>query len=242
MIFNHLGEHMMDTFWTAPENLPFLISLGLFFGLSFIQGISFILGMSLDQSVDQWMGVGNADLDLGVDVDLEMADGIDAADGAGGLWGAMDWLNAGKIPLLFLILTFLGCYALIGYLLQLILFQSIGKPGPVWIMGLVVLPVCLPFSRWFSMGLGKILPKDETSAVSRDSFIGQAAVITLGIARVGSPAQAKLKDTFGQTHYVMVEPDEAEETFRAGDRVILVRFSQNGSGFLATPDPFDSAE
>lgn len=230
----------MDSFWTAPENLPFLISLGLFFGLSLLQGISFILGMSLDQSVDQWLGVGNADMDL--DVDMDLADGMDAADSSSGLWGAMDWLNAGKIPMLFFLLTFLGCYALIGYLLQLVLVQSLGKPGPLWIMGLIVLPVCLPFSRWFSVGLGKVLPKDETSAVSRDSFIGQAAVITLGVATVGSPAQAKLKDAYGQTHYVMVEPDDAEETFSAGDRVILVRFSQKGSGFLATADPFDSVE
>ncbi len=226
----------MDSFWTAPDNLPFLISLGLFFGLSLLQGISFLLGLSLDQSVDQWVGVGDADFDT--DLDMDVADGV--SGGAGGIWGALDWLNAGRIPMLFLALTFLGSYAVLGYLIQLILVKITGGLGSVWIMGLVALPVSLPISRWSSVLLGKVLPKDETSAVSRESFIGQAAIITLGVASVGAPAQAKLKDLYGQTHYVMVEPDEDQDTFSAGDKVILVRFSKTGSGFLATADPFNS--
>ena len=65
--------------------------------------------------------------------------------------------------------------------------------------------------------------RDETESVSEKTFIGRIAVVTLGKARVGSPAQAKLRDQHGQTHYVMVEPDQPGEEFPAGTDVLLVR-------------------
>ncbi|MEL6964311.1 MAG: OB-fold-containig protein, partial [Pseudomonadota bacterium] len=54
------------------------------------------------------------------------------------------------------------------------------------------------------------------------SFVGRVATITLGSARLGQPAQAKLQDQHGQTHYVMVEPDRQDITFEQGSRVLLV--------------------
>ncbi len=67
------------------------------------------------------------------------------------------------------------------------------------------------------------MPSDETEAVSTEEFIGVVAVITVGMAAENSPAQARLKDRFGQTHYVMVEPENADETYSAGERVLIVR-------------------
>jgi hypothetical protein len=228
----------MDSFWTASANLPFLIALGLFFGLSLLQGISFLMGLSLDQSVDHWVDAPDADIDVDMDLDI---DGVDSAASSSSLvWGALDWLNAGRIPLLFLVLLFLGSFGLAGYLLQLLVLKSFGFLGGSWLMVLLALPVAIPVSRYTSIFLGKILPKDETSAVSRDSFLGKSAVIVLGVARPGSPAQAKLKDDFGQTHYIMVEPDSDERDFSAGDTVVVVRFARKGSSFFATLDPFNT--
>jgi hypothetical protein len=48
------------------------------------------------------------------------------------------------------------------------------------------------------------------------------ATITLGEARQGSPAEARFRDQFGTTHYLMVEPDDGE-TYQAGDNVLLVQ-------------------
>lgn len=230
----------MDSFWTAPANLPFLIALGLFFGLSLLQGISFLMGLSLDQSVDQWVDAPDADVDVDMDLDLDGVDSAASSSSSSLVWGALDWLNAGRIPLLFLVLLFLGSFGLAGYLLQLLVFKSFGFLGGAWLMVLLALPVSIPVSRYSSIFLGKILPKDETSAVSRDSFIGKSAVIVLGVARPGSPAQAKLKDDFGQTHYIMVEPDSDEREFSAGDTVVVVRFARKGSSFFATLDPFNT--
>jgi hypothetical protein len=69
--------------------------------------------------------------------------------------------------------------------------------------------------------LAKVMPRDETQSVSAQSFIGQVATIVLGTASVANPAQARLRDKHGQTHYVMVEPDD-EDSFEAGDSVLIV--------------------
>ncbi len=89
--------------------------------------------------------------------------------------------------------------------------------------------VSLPLVRMLTGVIARIMPKDETEAVSEKSFIGRVAVITLGKAAKGKPAQAKLKDKFGTTHYIMVAPDLEDETFRQGDPVLIVR--QAGAGY-----------
>ncbi|MEZ5581571.1 MAG: DUF1449 family protein [Candidatus Competibacteraceae bacterium] len=49
----------------------------------------------------------------------------------------------------------------------------------------------------------------------RNQFIGRVAVITLGTAGYDSPAQAKLRDQHGQTHYIMTAPDQPKNAFPA---------------------------
>jgi len=87
--------------------------------------------------------------------------------------------------------------------------------------------LALPVIRVLGGLLGKIIIRDETEVVSRNSFVGRVATITLGEAKQGSPAEAKFRDEHGTTHYVMVEPDHTNETFVSGESVLLV--SDSGS-------------
>ena len=81
--------------------------------------------------------------------------------------------------------------------------------------------------------LGAILPKDKTTAVNVDTLLGREAVITDGTARSGSPARAKVFDQHGQSHLVMVEPEDAAQAFAAGQQVVLLR--KEGAQFFAAP-------
>lgn len=51
--------------------------------------------------------------------------------------------------------------------------------------------LAMPSVRLFSSVLVRIMPRDETSAVASDSFIGRTATITLGTAKRGSAAQGE---------------------------------------------------
>ena len=102
------------------------------------------------------------------------------------------------------------------------------------VVSIPVFLVSLPAVRLLGGIAAKIIPKDETDAVSERSFIGRTATIVLGTARAGSPAQAKLTDKNGTVHYVMVEPDVTGGQFETGDSVLLV--SQEKAVFIGICD------
>lgn len=112
----------------------------------------------------------------------------------------------------------------------------------MWIsLGVVVLLVLLVLAVAVVRHLyraAKSESLDVTEVVSEDAFIGRVAMLTLGEARQGHPAQARLRDGWGQTHYVLVEPDEKESTFKQGDHVLLVR--REGSVFRAIENPSEA--
>jgi hypothetical protein len=53
------------------------------------------------------------------------------------------------------------------------------------------------------------------------------AYIFRGKAKVGQPAEAKLSDRHGYTHYVLLEPDSHGETFSEGEAVLIVSKKSN---------------
>ena len=67
----------------------------------------------------------------------------------------------------------------------------------------------------------------------RNVYENIAFPLTLkGEAKQNYPAQAKVIDQFGQTHYILVEP-ELDEIFQQGQSVILTQRTK--LGFQATP-------
>ena len=105
--------------------------------------------------------------------------------------------------------------------------ESTGALLPGWFAAIPALALALPATRFLGLGFAKILPQNETYAVSSSDFLGKVAVVTLGTARAGLPAEAKLRDVHGNTHYVRVEPLRPAETFATGTAVVLK--SRDGS-------------
>ena len=89
----------------------------------------------------------------------------------------------------------------------------------------------LPTTRYLGLSIAKVMPKEETDAVSRSSFVGAIATIIRGEAERGKPAEAKLRDVNGTTHYILVEPDQPGVKFAQGNEVLLVK--KSGSIFQA---------
>ena len=67
-----------------------------------------------------------------------------------------------------------------------------------WLAAVAVWFLSLPLVRLTAGGLYKIMPKDETTAVSQESLIGRIGTVVLGEARAGSAAQVRVKDVYGQ--------------------------------------------
>jgi membrane protein implicated in regulation of membrane protease activity len=188
------------TILTAPETWPFGASLAVMVGLSVIEGAGLLLASSPSHLIESMLP--------------ELPDSLE---------GPLGWLHVGKVPLLVLLILFLGGFTVAGYVLQSA-FQSVsGALLPAWAAAIPAFLAAISTVSGVGGLLAKIIPQDETSAVSEQSLIGRAGTVIQGVARDGMAAQAKIRDSYGRAHYVMVEPDLIEETFAEGSDILLVR-------------------
>ena len=158
----------------------------------------------------------------------------DAPD-PGALSGLLSWLYVGRAPMLILLAAFLVAFGLTRLVLQAIIKSIFGFHIWSWLAAIPAIAAALPFVRVVGRFFSRVLRQEESDAVSRTTFIGKVAVVVRGEARRGFPAEAKLRDLTGTTHYVLVEPDEDDGVFSSGSEVLLVE--QAGAIFRAIINP-----
>lgn len=202
----------------AAESWPYIGAVILLVAVTIVEGLSLVMGHSASHWIDGAFEHDPSDL----------------AHGAIDNW--LGWLHLGRVPALVLLVIFLMGFALTGFILNIIAQRMTGVMLPVLVTMPVAFIAALPFVRVLGGIVAKIMPKDETYAVSLDTLVGRVAVVVNGTARVGYPAQAKVNTEHGQTVYVMVEPDTPDVTFTQNDSVLLVR-RVSGTRFQAIRNP-----
>ena len=203
-----------------PAMMPFTFALGLMLFIAALELIGMLAGMGLSDMLDSVLP----------DVEAEF-EGPDAPDGieGGAMATVLSWLAIGKVPLLVLIVAFLTAYGLTGFVGQSLFHAITGIYVHGLIAGIAALFIALPLTGKIGHAIARIMPKEETDAISRDTFFGKVVEIIRGEAKFGRPAEAKFKDYAGTAHYVLVEPDDETTTFKQGDEVLLV--SKRGAHF-----------
>lgn len=200
---------MLDAFlW--PQSLPFSVALAVLAGIAAIELVSVVIGASIGALLENFFDLDGLDGDMGA------------------FSRALSWLRIGKVPFLIGLIVALTLYGLAGLLAQVMVAAIVGTPLPAWIMGPAVLLAVAPTVRWVNGGLGRIMPKDETQVVSSDSFKGRSAVVVLGSVTHTNPGQVRLKDQYGQNHYLMAQADLEDDRFETGTKVLLVEASSGG--------------
>lgn len=202
--------------FTAQQNLPFGIGFALIVGIALIEGLGMLVSQSLSNHLD---------------------DLLPEIDGDSGLDRVLGWLHVGKVPALVLLLLFLSGYTLFGYSLQVVAHGLFGGYLPAWLAGLLAVPAGMATVRGLGSLIAHIVPRDETSVVSEQSLVGRVGVVVSGVARRGLAAQAKVKDSHGRSHYLLVEPDIDDEVFDEGTQVLIVRKVGAFYRCIANPHP-----
>jgi len=211
----------MFEFITSPENVPFAVALVVLLVIAALEGVGALFGAGLSGLF--------SNIIPNVDVEFE-ADSSDV--NSHGVFGrALSWLRVGQVPVLVIIIVFLVGFGISGLILQKFSLVIFGFLLPASIASILAFIISLPIIRFLGAGLNKMIPKDETSAVSNETFIGRVAIITIGESKENSPAEGKVKDSFGKYHYIMIEPDNVGDSFSQGREVLLVRLE--GSKFYA---------
>jgi hypothetical protein len=202
----------------APETWPFTVATFLLLLIAIVEGIAMVVGASLSQSL-QHLLPDPGDTHLGP---------FDRA---------LDWISFGRVPLLVWVVLFLASFALTGFALNLVVHELFGFWAPPLIASIAAFLIALPIVRLTAAGIARVIPRDETYAVSFDSLVGRIATIVTGTARVGYPAQAKVANEHGQMLYVMVEPEAEGMTFQSGERVLLNKHI-SGNRFAGAVNPW----
>jgi len=203
-------------FWLAEENTIFATSIGLMLLIAVFEGALAIIGFGFSHLLDS--------LFPRIEFDAEIEVGQQ-----GGLSQFLGWINFGRVPMLVLLIAFLTSFGLAGYFMQGMVNSLFARLLPGWLIAIPAFVICLPVVRFLTSLLGKFITRDETQAISTSQFIGNVATVTVGEARKGFPAEARFKDEFGTTHYIMVEPDDDHAVFQKGEQVLITE--QRGNIF-----------
>ena len=202
--------------FTHPSNIVFSVCLCLMFLCGLFEVCLTLLGGGSQGFLDQFIpeDIGHQ-AEVGVDAEYSL------------VGKTLDWLYVGKIPLFVWLIIFLTIYSLSGFILQSIFFEITHTMLSGWIISPACLFLCMPLVRFSAKLITKILPQDETTAIHSNDLIGLTGVIILGEARANYPAEAKVTDIHGLTHYVLVEPKN-QDVFTTGQSVVLTQKTKVG--------------
>jgi hypothetical protein len=203
----------------APESAPLLIATLVLLAIAVVEGLGLFLGLSASHWLDGLVG----------DHSLHVPD-------SGLLEAWLGWLHVGRVPILVLVVVFLGAFSVIGFAANAIVHGLLGVYIPALLAAPAAVVAAMPVVRFTGGALARLMPKDESSAVTLDSLIGRLATVVSGTARAGFPAQAKVTSEHGQVIYLMVEPDQSDVTFAATEQVLLVK-RVSGTRFQGIRNP-----
>ena len=200
----------------APDVRPFAVAAAIMVSLGGIELLTMIVGFSISELVGH---------DFGLD-----------SDSHNGIGGLFLWINAGRLPLLILIILALGMFSIAGFLLQGIAHGA-GAVLPVPIAAVAALGLSIPVIRVTSRGIARIIPRDETYAVNETDFVGHVAEVSIGPLDQGLPGRVRLKDVFGNWHSVAARAGPDSAPLPVGARVLLV--DRDVRTFIAISAPTD---
>ena len=205
-----------------PQVWPFSLALVLFFTAALVEILLVFGGMGSDYGMD-----------LSVDVDLpDISAKIQF----------LDWLGLGRVPFLISLAALLLAVGLIGLLVQGLTLETFGFAFP-WPMTLVgASAASIPPVRLLNHALGRIWPRDESSAVAISSIVGREASVIMGTVTATQPGQIRFRDASGHTHRAMAYADQAEASHPTGEQLLIVGRRGGFYTVIRHPNPSETSE
>lgn len=220
---------MIATLLSGPF-LPFSLALGLLFGLLALEIVALLLGGSLF-AADHGLAAESPDvyfdLPAGVEPDIDAliaaSDAVPPQTADGGT--ALSALGLGRVPLAIWLAGLLLGFGLSGLALQSLVLLPAGLAAiPAGAVGLVA-------ARGVAGVLGGLVKQNETTATGPQFLGGLRGTVTQGSSRRGSPAEVRLRDRHGNTHYQRCEPWRDGDVIAEGTDVITLRLRRPDGGW-----------
>jgi hypothetical protein len=191
---------MIDHF-LQPEVRPFAIAAVMIGIVGAIETLSMLIGVSLSELLGKAISVDHNSDSTFVN--------------------ALCWLNVGGVPLLVFILLALGLFSIAGFLIQ-DAARLVMAPLPASIAALGAVAVALPLLRASTREVARLIPQDETYAVSLSDLIGRVGQVVVGPLDQGLPGRVRVKDVHDNWHTVTASAAPDSPPLQKGARVLLV--------------------
>jgi len=191
---------MIDHF-LQPEVRPFAIAAVMIGIVGAIEVLSMLIGVSLSELLGKAISVDHNSNSTFVN--------------------ALCWLNVGGVPLLVFILLALGLFSIAGFLIQ-DAARLVLAPLPASIAALGAVAAMLPLLRAATREVARLIPQDETYAVSLSDLIGRVGQVVIGPLDQGLPGRVRVKDVNNNWHTVTASAAPDSPPLQKGARVLLV--------------------
>lgn len=210
------------TAFASSALFPFTLAAMVMGGLVLVEVLSLLIGHSASGFVDSMLGH-----DAVPDADIDATSDLSPA-------GLLSWLNVGQVPFLILLILALAAFSVIGFGLQGIA-AAFGGPLPSIITVPTAVVASVPVLRVMTRALARVIPRDESYAITAEDLVGSIGEVTLGPLDTGLPGQVRVVDRHGNAHFVRARAAAGEAAMSQGERVLLVERSD--TVFLAMPIP-----
>lgn len=139
-----------------------------------------------------------------------------------------DWLNDSpllhvKFSKVLIFVFLLMNFSFAGYFLQLVMYASKETFAAWYYIFLPASVIAIFFTVFMIHCLDQVIKPRVT--VNKIDLLGRLATVSSGNARPGFSAQARVRDEYGQLHYVQVEPEFGELEFQS--KILLIRFRKS---------------
>lgn len=114
-------------------------------------------------------------------------------------------------------------FSFAGYFLQLSIFAIKNEFATWYYVILPALLIAIFFTVFMIHCLDQVIKPKLVS--NNTNLLGRLATVSSGNARPGFSAQARVRDEFGQLHYIQVEPEFGE--LEVQSQIILIRFRKS---------------
>ncbi len=209
---------------TSPPYVPFSAAVAILLGLLALEVLLLVTGVSLlgdadgPDAVAEVPDLGAAELDA-LDAGTAAPAGFELADGDGPAAagaGTGHWTGLGRVPFLIWLTAALAGFAIGG-----LLVQATG-PWTLWVAVPVAAASGLGAARAFAGIFARAVPRLETAALDPRQLARRRGTVSQGTARRGRPAELRVVDRYGNTHWVRAEPLREADAIPQGTAVLTV--------------------
>lgn len=197
---------MVESLLSAPL-APFTLALALLAGLLALELVLALVGGSV-------LGAGAPE--------APDTDGFDT-DTSAEVSASASILGLGKAPFLIWLAALLLGFGAGGLAIQTLATATLAAPLPA----LAAVPLALlpgwAAARGLSGLLARLIPGTESDSVSETMLGRREGLVTQGTATRGRPAEVRVTDRHGNTHYLRAEPMQDGATIEQGRRVLVLR-------------------